>query len=39
VPLTEMVKIDYLYTANWSLWTDLKLLLRTLPHMARGRGQ
>jgi exopolysaccharide biosynthesis polyprenyl glycosylphosphotransferase len=39
VPLHEMVKIDYLYTANWSLWTDVKLLLRTLPYMARGRGQ
>jgi len=39
VPLDEMVKIDYLYTANWSLWTDVKLLLRTLPYMARRRGQ
>jgi len=39
VPLNEMVKIDYLYTANWSLWTDLKLLLRTVPYMARRRGQ
>lgn len=39
VPLQEMVKIDYLYTANWSLWTDVKLLLRTLPYMARRRGQ
>jgi exopolysaccharide biosynthesis polyprenyl glycosylphosphotransferase len=39
VPLNEMVKIDYLYTANWSLWTDVKLLLRTLPYMARRRGQ
>jgi len=39
VPLNEMVKIDYLYTANWSLWTDVKLLLRTLSYMARGRGQ
>jgi lipopolysaccharide/colanic/teichoic acid biosynthesis glycosyltransferase len=39
VPLNEMVKIDYLYTANWSLWTDVKLLLRTLPYMARARGQ
>jgi hypothetical protein len=29
VPLREMVAIDYLYVANWSLWTDMKILLRT----------
>jgi exopolysaccharide biosynthesis polyprenyl glycosylphosphotransferase len=39
VPLHEMVKIDYLYTANWSLWTDVKLLLRTFTYVARRRGQ
>jgi exopolysaccharide biosynthesis polyprenyl glycosylphosphotransferase len=38
VPLDEMVAIDYLYVANWSLWTDLKLLLRTIPHVLAGRG-
>ncbi len=31
VPLSEMVKIDYLYVANWSLWGDVKLILRTIP--------
>lgn len=30
IPLYEMVKIDYLYAANWSLWGDVKLLLRTV---------
>lgn len=38
VPLDEMVAIDYLYVANWSLWTDVKLLLRTVPHVIRARG-
>jgi exopolysaccharide biosynthesis polyprenyl glycosylphosphotransferase len=33
VPMQEMVGIDYLYVASWSLWQDLKLLVRT----ARGR--
>jgi lipopolysaccharide/colanic/teichoic acid biosynthesis glycosyltransferase len=37
VPLEEMVKIDYLYGANWSLWLDVKILLRTIPYaLARG---
>ncbi len=38
VPLKEMVAIDYLYIANWSLWTDIKILLRTVPHVVRLRG-
>jgi exopolysaccharide biosynthesis polyprenyl glycosylphosphotransferase len=38
VPLPEMVKIDYLYAARWSLWTDLKILLRTVPFMLTRRG-
>jgi exopolysaccharide biosynthesis polyprenyl glycosylphosphotransferase len=38
VPLREMVAIDYLYVANWSLWNDLKILLRTVPHVIGRRG-
>ena len=38
IPLHEMVGIDYLYVANWSLWTDLKILLRTVPYMLARRG-
>jgi lipopolysaccharide/colanic/teichoic acid biosynthesis glycosyltransferase len=37
-PLSEMVKTDYLYATNWSLWTDVKILLRTLSHVFRQRG-
>ena len=38
IPFEEMVKLDYLYVMNWSLWTDLKLIIRTLPTMVSGRG-
>jgi exopolysaccharide biosynthesis polyprenyl glycosylphosphotransferase len=38
VPLREMVAIDYLYVANWSLWEDVKILLRTVPHVVGRRG-
>jgi exopolysaccharide biosynthesis polyprenyl glycosylphosphotransferase len=34
VPMQEMVGLDYLYVANWSLWLDLKILLRTARHVA-----
>jgi exopolysaccharide biosynthesis polyprenyl glycosylphosphotransferase len=36
VPMHEMVGLDYLYVANWSLWLDLKLLLHTVRHVLRG---
>lgn len=38
IPLAEMVKIDHLYAANWSLWLDLKILLHTIPYVIRQRG-
>jgi exopolysaccharide biosynthesis polyprenyl glycosylphosphotransferase len=38
VPLTEMVGIDYLYGANWSLWLDVKILIRTVGHVLNRRG-
>jgi exopolysaccharide biosynthesis polyprenyl glycosylphosphotransferase len=37
IPMHEMVGIDYLYVANWSLWQDIKILLRTVPYvLSRG---
>jgi lipopolysaccharide/colanic/teichoic acid biosynthesis glycosyltransferase len=38
IPMNEMVKIDYLYGANWSIWLDLKILLRTIPYIVHRRG-
>jgi exopolysaccharide biosynthesis polyprenyl glycosylphosphotransferase len=38
VSLDEMVKLDYLYAANWSLWNDVVLMLRTVPVLVRRRG-
>jgi exopolysaccharide biosynthesis polyprenyl glycosylphosphotransferase len=38
VPLSEMGAMDYLYVANWSLWGDIKILLRTVPHVLGRRG-
>jgi exopolysaccharide biosynthesis polyprenyl glycosylphosphotransferase len=38
VPLREMVAIDYLYVANWSLWADIKILMRTVAVVLGRRG-
>jgi exopolysaccharide biosynthesis polyprenyl glycosylphosphotransferase len=38
VPLQEMVKLDYLYWANWSLWMDIKILLRTFLYVLAARS-
>jgi exopolysaccharide biosynthesis polyprenyl glycosylphosphotransferase len=38
IPFEEMVKLDYLYVTNWSLWTDVRLMLRTLPAVLLKRG-
>ena len=38
VPLSEMVKLDYLYVAGWSLWSDGKILLWTVGHVLARRG-
>ncbi len=39
VPLSEMVKLDYLYVASWSLWTDVKILIRTARYVGSRQGQ
>jgi lipopolysaccharide/colanic/teichoic acid biosynthesis glycosyltransferase len=38
IPFEEMVKLDYLYVVNWSLWNDIRLMLRTLPVVLKGSG-
>jgi lipopolysaccharide/colanic/teichoic acid biosynthesis glycosyltransferase len=39
IPLREMVIIDYLYVGNWSLWGDVKILLRTVGAVLSQRGR
>ena len=38
VPMGDMLTIDYLYCANWSLWLDAKVLARTIPYVLSRRG-
>jgi exopolysaccharide biosynthesis polyprenyl glycosylphosphotransferase len=39
IPLHEMLKLDYLYIANWSLWNDIKILVRTLGVVVTAAGR
>ena len=36
IPFEEMVELDYRYVTSWSLGRDLKLILMTIPELARG---
>jgi exopolysaccharide biosynthesis polyprenyl glycosylphosphotransferase len=34
----EMIKLDLAYIENWSMWLDVRLLLRTIPALVHRRG-
>jgi exopolysaccharide biosynthesis polyprenyl glycosylphosphotransferase len=38
IPFAEMIKLDYVYVTNWSLWLDIKLLVKTIPAVLLRRG-
>jgi exopolysaccharide biosynthesis polyprenyl glycosylphosphotransferase len=38
IPLHEMIKLDYVYVANWSLWSDIKILVRTCSVILARQG-
>jgi len=38
LPFEDMVRLDIYYIENWSLWLDIKILLRTVPVVLTGRG-
>jgi len=35
IPFEEMLKLDYLYVSRWSLFGDIRLMLKTLPVLLR----
>jgi lipopolysaccharide/colanic/teichoic acid biosynthesis glycosyltransferase len=38
LPFNRWVELDLAYIDNWSLWLDLKILLKTVPLVLSGRG-
>lgn len=38
IPFQQWMEMDMQYIAEWSLWLDLKILLRTIPAVWKGTG-
>jgi lipopolysaccharide/colanic/teichoic acid biosynthesis glycosyltransferase len=38
IPFPEQVRMDLDYIREQSLWADIKLLLKTIPAVIKGRG-
>jgi lipopolysaccharide/colanic/teichoic acid biosynthesis glycosyltransferase len=36
--ISERARFDNYYIENWSLWEDVKIVLRTTGQVLRGRG-
>ena len=34
----DLVRLDFYYLENWSIWLDISILLRTIPAVVAGRG-
>jgi exopolysaccharide biosynthesis polyprenyl glycosylphosphotransferase len=34
----DLVRLDFYYLENWSIWLDISILLRTIPAVIAGRG-
>lgn len=38
VAYNEMVRLDYKYVTNWSLWWDVRIIFQTIPAVLKGTG-
>jgi lipopolysaccharide/colanic/teichoic acid biosynthesis glycosyltransferase len=38
IPFQDMLQLDYMYVGRWSLYEDLKIILRTIPAVLLERG-
>jgi lipopolysaccharide/colanic/teichoic acid biosynthesis glycosyltransferase len=34
----DLVRLDFYYLENWSLWLDISILVKTIPAVIEGRG-
>jgi len=38
IPFDEMIRLDYRYITNWSIWNDLRIIFATVPALLTQRG-
>jgi exopolysaccharide biosynthesis polyprenyl glycosylphosphotransferase len=38
IPFDEMLRLDYVYVTGWSLWSDVRIILRTFPILLGRSG-
>jgi exopolysaccharide biosynthesis polyprenyl glycosylphosphotransferase len=38
IPFETMLHLDYLYASSWSIWGDVKILVRTVSAVSKRRG-
>jgi lipopolysaccharide/colanic/teichoic acid biosynthesis glycosyltransferase len=34
----DLVRLDFTYIENWSIWTDVSIIVKTIPAVLTGRG-
>jgi len=34
----DLVRLDFYYLENWSIWLDISVLVKTIPAVLNGRG-
>jgi lipopolysaccharide/colanic/teichoic acid biosynthesis glycosyltransferase len=34
----DLVRLDFAYIENWSIWSDVSIIVRTIPAVLSGRG-
>ena len=38
LPFDDLVRLDFYYLENWSLWLDITILVKTIPAVVARRG-
>ena len=38
LPFDDLVRLDFYYLENWSLWLDITILAKTMPAVFARRG-